>query len=233
MSEEQLLFDAFIRGKLGTISNNFDFAPLIDEFKKDGFYTLISNLNDEELENGAYLFITGKQYILTLNVDYGQGTHALTASRLYSTLTNTKYITKFDNISKIANKLEQFPSCFYARIYYDSISDNARLKPKYSGSINFPLENRKFNSGEIESFLQFYNDYSEEIKSICKKYKMNVFFTYTLDDGTKCHNESYDLENLKDYILSNRDDSLEDYFENLGIEEKIIGTQTNINKLKK
>lgn len=205
----------------GRIKLDYDLEPLIEEFNHDGIYALFNSPNSKTDRNGAYLAITGKQYVLAFNYDYGLGEHVISAAKIFSEISGKKLVR--ENFYSMRNKLEKESSIITALLRYEYFNDNENSISVLKGSIDFYLGDKKFNSSEIEMFLQFYDDYGYQIRRVCHNYNFSVVLSYSDEKEKFGLDISKDLENVKKYILSHRNDNVKDYFEENNITERIIG----------
>ena len=176
---------------------NFLLAPLIDNFS---FYDFCDH--PQASDNGAFLVITNKQYVLGYNAGFGLGAHVYAFARCMKDIKGGGNILSnreaFQLENELANKFIQ------ARIIYERYEDDLSHQVSNVGYIVFVLAtnngNKTFTNQQYEQFMKFYNDYRDEIKYVCKKFSFTVNYTCQDENGKICHNVYQDLENVKKYM---------------------------------
>ena len=137
---------------------------------------------EEEMENGAVLLITDKQYIMAYNRGRGRGPHDATIARIFADITDKKTLG-FLTIMLYCHKAEA--SVLHARIY----SEKETKMSKISNIISFSFNREKIISQEeFNSFMDFYNEYAWVIKR--EKFKVSLM------------GKSMTIEDVKDVLES-------------------------------
>lgn len=191
--------DYYLKARTVGSRVNFDLAPLIKNFS---FYDFCSAAKSSD--NGAFLVVTNKQYILGYNAGFGQGAHVYAFARCMKELLGGGEIASNQEAFRLDNELgtKYLP----ARIIYEIYEDHETHQKQSYGYIVFMFanytKNKEINEYQYEQFLKFYEDYSDEIKLVTKKFNFFVKYTCLNEDGTVYTDESKDLDNVLNYIKS-------------------------------
>ena len=205
-------YSAYFNRKSGSGSDyNYELAPLIKDFSFYEFFREVEKRKKELNDYGGFLIITNKQYIIGYNAGFGVGTHLSSFARTMKDITGGGNI----NLNE-AVKLNYICDKNYitARLCYEHNGDNEHGRPLYGGVLNFNLStlDNKITPKQFENFVEFYNDYNEDIKYCISKYGINNFyvrFTYLDETGKIKYNCSNSLDNLYNYLSNSIDHSKE------------------------
>lgn len=185
---------------LSLLTNNFDFYEFIDyaeRFKED--------LKDY----GAFIVVTGKQYIIGYNASFGEGTHLSSFARVMKDLKGGGYILNSQEAKYLTD--ECVNKYLTGRIMYERSESYGR--PKCSGHISFNLVGKIVNYEQLNVFRKFIDNYGIEIKRIIKKYGMDKFkiiVTFINEDGILDSLVTDDLEDVYDLIKKSAVYSIEE-----------------------
>ena len=152
---------------------NFDLAPLIKDFS---FYDFC--YSSGEGDHGAFLVVTDRQYIIGYTAGFGSGSHMHALGRVHKELLGGGDIDNPQDGIYLSSILQKM--ALTGRITYEPYVDkNERIK--YSGRIIIDTDSIythefKISPGEFEHFMEFYNDYNEEISLACTRFNLEVEF---------------------------------------------------------
>lgn len=191
--------------ELNDLIRNFDFYEFIDYAEK---------YKDELKDYGAFIVITGKQYIIGYNASFGEGTHLSSFARVMKDLKGGGTILNSFEAKHLTD--ECINKYITGRIMYERCESFGR--PKCDGHISFDLVGKTFTFDQLFVFQKFNEAYGLEIKRIIKKYGMSKFkivVNFINEDGVL---DSLYTDNLDDvYNLIEK----QTVFEN-EIEDEII-----------
>ena len=169
---------------------------------------------DGEIQNGAVLVITEKQYIMAYNYGDGYGPHDAALARVFSAITDQKELN-YCTVMHYCHKAEG--AVLHARVYAERTDKYSDISKIFAFSFN---RERKISQEEFNSFMDFYNEYSWAIKR--EKFKVSLM------------GKTMEIENVKDVLESmvDKDFHMPALFDG---EETIIGVETNKedNKMKR
>ena len=189
----KLVFDSYNNA----FGNNYDLEIMHDSNDFINYVKQGLKMNGYQLENGAVLVITEKQYILSYNLGKGQKGHNSTLSRIHAKLNGIDSDYKLREELQFQTELSK--KFLHARIYADMTSDYSIYR-----HIIFTLKREKISEAEFKVFMEFYNNYA----AIIKKYNFRVGF----------NKMELTIDELKDYLETIIDYSLE----NISSEDEII-----------
>ena len=170
---------------LSTLTNDFDFYEFIDYAEK---------FKDELKDYGAFIVITGKQYIIGYNASFGEGTHLSSFARVMKDLKGGGIILNSIEAKQLTD--ECINKYLTGRIMYERCESVGR--PRCEGHISFNLVGKTISIEELKVFEKFMESYGLEIKRIIRKYGMDKFkiiVTYTNENGNL---DSIHTDNLED-----------------------------------
>lgn len=121
---------------------------------------------DGEIQNGAVLVITEKQYIMAYNYGDGYGPHDAALARVFSAITDQKELNYF-TVMHYCHKAEKV--VLHARVYAERTSKYSDISKIFAFSFN---RERKISQEEFNSFMDFYNEYAWAIKR--EKFKVSL-----------------------------------------------------------
>ncbi len=161
---------------------------------------------EEEMQNGAVLLITEKQYIMAFNRGDGNGPHDAALARLFTAITDHTKLGYF-TIMHYCHKAEG--AMLHAKIYSERESKYSGVSKIFSFSFN---REKKISQEEFNSFMEFYNEYAWAIKR--EKFKVSLM------------GRSMSIDDVKDVLESmvDKDFHMPPLFDG---EETIIGVETN------
>lgn len=196
-SNEKLeIENAYGARKSGNVTEyNFDINKMIKDFS---FYDFIDQTRGGKKDNGAFLVVTDKQYILGYNADYGLGSHQQSFARCEAELEGGKKIGGYPDCVALSTKCED--SFITAKILYIYMGDNENSSPMYDGKIIFTLGDRKITPEQMEVFKKLYEDKKAEINGICSRYSFSICFSYKDETGKSHSDYSNNLDGLIDYL---------------------------------
>jgi len=202
-----------------TTDYNFDIEQMIEDFS---FYDLIYQTKAEQGENGGFIVITDKQYIIGYNAEHGIGSHQQSYAKCMAILEGDKQVGGYKDSLYYSEKCQNL--FLTGRIIYEFVGHNENFQPRYEGKILFILGDKKITPDMMNAFEEFYNDYNREIESVCAKYSMTVGFCYNDENNERHSNYSKSLFNLCEYLKTAVSENVA---QASAPDEKIIGVATN------
>lgn len=154
----------------------------------------------QDVETGAVIVITSKQYIVTYTSDYGRGPHIAAQARIMQDLLGGGQISPGNYSWKLSTLLTR--RYITARVDY-YINKNDLSKKTGSGKISFNLNNKTFSLSEYFQFLEFYRQYNDDISMACKHYGLIVECTIPTDEGKTEKVTQNNLDFILNYIGKN------------------------------
>lgn len=189
---------------------NFDLKPLIQDFS---FYDFCRNAKGSD--NGAFLVITNKQYIIGYNAEFGQGAHVYAFARCMQDIKAGGYISTMREAFALDNELQR--KYLAAKIVYEVKRNDDSHLANTDGYIKFTLtdyvQNKDIPMEQYELFQKFYREYNDEIKYVAKKFNFVVVYEYLDEAGNIEKDESQSLDNVMNYMkehLVNKEDTLDE-----------------------
>lgn len=170
---------------LSTLTNDFDFYEFIDYAEK---------FKEELKDYGAFIVITGKQYIIGYNASFGEGTHLSSFARVMKDLKGGGMILNSLEAKHLTD--ECINKYLTGRVMYERCESFGR--PRCEGHISFNLVGKTVTLEQLSVFEKFMASYSLEIKRIIRKYGMDKFkiiVTYINENGVL---DSIYTDNLED-----------------------------------
>ena len=217
--------NAYGARKSGNVTEyNFNIDKMINEFS---FYNFIDLTRESKKDNGAFLVVTDKQYILGYNADYGLGSHQQSFARCEAELEGGKKIGGYQDSIFLSTKCED--AFITAKILYMYMGDNENSTPMYNGKIIFTLGDRKITPEQLKVFEKLYEDKKTEINGVCSRYSFNVCFSYVDEDGKSHSDYSTNLDGLMNYLRTAVSDNIPKTSKD---DEKIIGVPIEQNYTK-
>ena len=219
MSDDQYL-GAFYGNKRGMGSRyDFDLKSLIQDFS---FSDLVISSRRNNEDNGAFLFVTQKQYIVGYNSGYGNGSHRAIKARIIKDITGGGSINSDIEASRIN---AQYSSHFiFARIAYECIGYNENGRPIYDGFIHImppPVVTRKM----VDSFVRFCEDFKYDIARACAQSGNSISFTYVkqIPGKKSVVVKANSMEEICEYLNSIAIDNMLDDYDEIAI----VGVSTS------
>ena len=186
----------YTKGRTTGSKWNFDLEPLMQEFS---FYDFCHSAG--EGDHGAFLVITDKQYLLGYTAGFGSGSHMHALGRIHKELLGGGDIANPQDGIYLSSILQR--QTLTARITYEPYVDEFE-RTRYRG--RFILDTDSFyrsafniSPSQFEQFINFYNDYNEEIKLVCNRFNFNVVFTIS-DNGEYKTITSKSLDEAVEYL---------------------------------
>lgn len=190
------LENAYGSRKSGDVTDyNFDIKKMVDDFS---FYDFLEQTRATKKDNGAFLVVTDKQYILGYNANYGMGSHQQSFAKCEAELEGGKKIGIYTDCVALASKCEK--SFITAKILFEYVGENENYQPKYDGRIIFMLEDRKITPEQMKVFEKLYEDIGQEINSISSKYPFTICFSYIDKEGKRHSEYTNNFIDLIDYL---------------------------------
>ena len=204
---------------------NYNLYELINNFSFFDFCYEAKELENPMIDDhGAILVITDKQYILGYNALFGTGNHLGSEARIYKELHGGGNITDRKEAEYLGNLCKD--NYIIARIVYEACGENENRRPLFDGYIHFYLHrngvNKSVSPGMYKSFMNFYNEYNEEISFLCRKFSFHVCCEF-LVNGREKHIFSYNLDDVYKYLTSIIDENV-----TCDDSELIIGVPNNV-----
>ena len=163
-------------------------------------------------EQMAYLILTGKQYIFARNHDNGRQGHILSITKAFLEMEEKNPDISLLQASKIYSKYDKNFLIFSIEIRKDY------GKRKYEQLVRAMTRSGSISPEEYNSFKYFYDIYNDVFK------KTNLSFNFWNSKVGK-YIPIKNIDKLNDYLFSIIDEKAKPF--DLGVEEKIIGVQTN------
>ena len=226
--KEYDFYNDYIKKATHSSKYNFQLEPLIKNFS---FLDFIKNgIKNKAVDYGAFLVITGKQYVVGYNSSFGLGSHLGAFARTFVDIFGGGNIARDIDAIRYSLRCEQ--SFITARIVLEYVN-NALYKFFNAGYIFLIVPDDGISYSQYEVFEQFYEDYNSEIKlgsKYCGNNKFKVEFRYTDVDGTKLTSSTDSLDSFKEYLKTriNPNKTL-----NFDTSEIILGTEIKNPKQKK
>lgn len=188
--------NAYGARKSGNVTDyNFNIDRMIKEFSFNDF---INQTMGTKKDNGAFLVVTDKQYILGYNADYGMGSHQQSFARCEAELEGGKTIGGYSDSVALASRCQD--SFITAKILYEYVGEDEMFQPRYDGRIIFMLGDRKVTPEQMKVFEKLNEDIGNDIKRISVKYSFTVCFSYNDSNGKRHSEYCNDLEELISYL---------------------------------
>ena len=160
----------------------------------------------------AYLILTGNQYIFARNHDNGKQGHILSITKAFLEVEGKNPDISLVQASKIFSKYDKNFLIFSIEIRKDE------EKRRYEQLVRAMTRSGSISPEEYNSFKFFYDTYKDVFKK--SKFSFN-FWNSKVGKYIQIKN----IEKLNDYLFSIIDEKKRPF--DLGVEEKIIGVQTN------
>ena len=184
--------------KSGTATDyNFDIEEMIRDFS---FYDLIYKTQDDQGENGAFIVITDKQYVIGYNASHGIGSHQQSFAKCMAEFEGGKRVGGFQDSVYYSTRCEEL--FLTAKIVFRFAGMNENYQPTYDGKIIFILGNQKITPEKMQVFEKFYNDHNREITGVCRRYPFDVCFSYYDEKGERHSSYTKSLDELLEVLRS-------------------------------
>ncbi len=224
-NDEKEIFNGHYRNQTKRVDEyNYDIYPLLTEFSFLDYVSQALSDNVEGLDYNAVLIITDNQYILTQTEGYGRGPHRKTFANIMREITDGQPI--YDD----RDSIEYYTMCEYrfitARLNIMKTATGKFVATFYFELTNYNKTNKEITHAMFNSFMQFYNQYNDEIKLIKNKIPTFVVGYKYYKDGRAITVETNSLDSIKRLLEQqiNYDKPNDPGIEN------IIGVKTNSNQ---
>lgn len=223
MADEEILRLFFQNKGSNRVNYNFDLSELTNDFSlfdfiKNGNVACRENIGDDF---AGFLVCTPKQYIFGYNSGFGVGPHIASFARVMKDILGGGEIVSIDEFTKLGTMCSEKYLC--GRLVYENVGLDEYGMPRLTGTLNI-LTKGNIDSNTFLTFKRFYEDYNNEIKSICKRLNGSFNVSY-FDKDTNKKVESGDLDSLFNYLERHIDECSKE-----NEEECIIGIKVD-NKL--
>ena len=196
-------------GKELTDDYNFDIRPLIR--KNFDFYEFCLEAIDKINETGSklkgYVIITGKQHFLGYTAGDGIKTQVVTYARIMKDLTGGGIIRNNSEIEYLQSTLKR--QYLVGDIVFGPAMIRERIQ--YDGCLQFG-EIKDITYNQYEQFLQFYDEYNEKIRLVCRRFNFYVYYSNRdfKNKLTEQHSKSLDelKEELAKHLIESRNDDI-------------------------
>lgn len=173
-----------------------DIQELINDFS---LYEFCSSA--KEGDHGAFLAITNKQYIIGYNVGFGDASHDVTIAKVMKELHGGGEVFNEKDAINLCIAFDR--KYISARICYEIMGGAFSHTKEKEGYMIFDFTCRTIPRSQYEMFLEFYNDYHEEVELVCKKFNFNIHLRYRDNNGKLNEITSKNLEVVKEYMTNN------------------------------
>ena len=158
--------NAYGARKSGNVTDyNFNIDRMIKEFSFNDF---INQTMGTKKDNGAFLVVTDKQYILGYNADYGMGSHQQSFARCEAELEGGKTIGGYSDSVALASRCQD--SFITAKILYEYVGEDEMFQPRYDGRIIFMLGDRKVTPEQMKVFEKLNEDIGAHFLQVARFY---------------------------------------------------------------
>lgn len=198
----RLMHDSFGDKSDEKVQDNLFTGPL--DFAR--FYTEAFQ-KDEQM---AYLILTGNQYVFARNHDNGRQGHILSITKAFLEMEGKNPDVTLLQASRLYSKYDKNFLIFSIEI--------RKCDRKYEQLMRAMTRSGTISPEEYNSFKVFYDTYRDALK------KSNLSFNLWNSKVGK-YIPIKNIDKLNDYLFTMIDVSAEPF--DLGVEEKIIGVQTN------
>lgn len=200
----KLMHESFGDKSEEKVEDNLFTGPL--DFAR--FYTEAFN----KKEQMAYLILTGNQYIFARNHDNGKQGHILSVTKAFLEVEGKNTDISLMEASKIFSRYDKNFLIFDIEIRKDE------RKRRYEQLVRAMTRTGSISPEEYNSFKVFYDTYRDVFK------RSNISFNFWNSKESK-YIPIKNIDKLNNYLFTIIDEKKRPF--DLGVEEKIIGVQTN------